>query len=626
MAYSILDRIETPSDLKLMKLEELPALAKELRSKTIEIVSKCGGHLGASLGVVELTLAIHYVFNTPEDKVIFDVGHQCYPHKILTGRKNKMSTLRQCGGIAGFPKRSESQYDAFGTGHSSTSISAAMGFAVARDLDHKNHHVIAIIGDGAMSAGLAYEGLNNVGALKKKMIIILNDNEMSISKPVGAISSHLCRLMSSAPYLKVRSFAKGILRSMPNALSNLIKKMKRNIKDFAAGGNFFEEMGFHYIGPVDGHEIINLTHILQNIRDAEGIDSPILLHVKTIKGYGFNSPEGSREGYHQIGKFDLESKKQTTAKTANLTYTKVFSNTLARLMEKDDKIIAITAAMPSSTGLDVLAQAHPNRVFDVGIAEQHAVTFAAGLAAESMKPFVAIYSTFLQRSFDQIIHDVAVQKLPVRFAIDRAGIIGADGPTHAGSFDIAYLSMIPNMVIMAPSDGAELASAVVTAYSINDRPSAFRYPRGEITDIKLNKTAKPFAIGKAKMVQQGEKIAILTLGSILKEVLIAQKEVKLKMTIIDARFAKPIDTQLIEKIAKTHQSIIIVEEGSMGGFASTVSDFLETKGLLDKGLVVRSIKLPDVFLDHADPKEQRHEAGLDSKGIVQVIKEVLKVL
>lgn len=625
MSYNILDGVEYPCDLKLREIEELPELAKEVRSKTIEIVSKCGGHLGASLGVVELTLAIHYVFNDPEDKIIFDVGHQCYPHKILTGRKHKMDTLRQCGGIAGFPKRSESKYDAFGTGHSSTSISAAMGFAVARDLEHKDHHVIAIIGDGAMSAGLAYEGLNNVGALKKKMIVILNDNEMSISSPVGAISSHLCRLMSSAPYLKVRSLAKGVLRSMPDTFANFIKKMKRHIKDFASGGNFFEEMGFHYVGPVDGHDIINLTHILQNIRDAEGIDSPILLHVKTIKGYGFVSPEGSREGYHQIGKFDLESKKQMAAKAANLTYTKVFSNTLAKLMLEDDKIVAITAAMPSSTGLDVLAQAHPDRVFDVGIAEQHAVTFAAGLAAEAMKPFVAIYSTFLQRSFDQIIHDVAVQKLPVRFAIDRAGLVGADGPTHAGSFDIAYLSMIPHMVIMAPSDGSELACAVHTAYSINDGPSAFRYPRGEITDVKLNKAPKPFAIGKAKIVQKGEKIAILSLGSILKEVLMAQQEINLKMTIIDARFAKPIDTLLIEKIAQTHKAIIIVEEGSIGGFASTVSDFLETKGLLDAGLVVRSIKLPDTFLDHADPKEQRHEAGLDSQGITKVIKEVLKI-
>jgi 1-deoxy-D-xylulose-5-phosphate synthase len=622
---SLLDRIHTPLDLRKLPEEELPRLAEELREDTIRQVSKTGGHLGAGLGVVELTVALHYVFQTPKDILIWDVGHQTYPHKILTGRRERMQTLRQKHGLSGFTKRKESEYDCFGAGHSSTSISAALGMAVARDMNHQKHEVIAVIGDGAMSAGMAYEAMNNAGSMKTKLIVILNDNDMSIAPPVGAMSAYLSRLISSKSYLSLRNIAKRAASHLPESISNAAKKTEHLARTFSGHGNFFEEMGFYYVGPIDGHNLDHLLPVLKNIRD-EKEQRPVLVHVVTEKGHGFHSPEASNEKYHAVQKFDVVTKVQQKGEAKAPSYTKVFANTLCQLAEKDKKIVAITAAMPSGTGLDVFEKKFPTRSFDVGIAEQHAVTFAAGLAAQGFKPFAAIYSTFLQRAYDQVVHDVAIQSLPVRFAIDRAGFVGADGPTHAGSFDITYLATLPNFVVMAAADEAELALMMATASSIDDRPSAFRYPRGEGTGAVIPKALKPLKIGKGRVMKEGKKIAILSLGARLKEALDAAKLLDAKglsTTVADARFAKPIDEALIRDLARNHELLLTVEEGSIGGFGSHVLQFLADEGLLDKGLRVRSLFLPDTFVDQAKPEEMYADAGLDAQGICEAALKAL---
>lgn len=620
----ILNTVEFPRDIKNFSMPQLIQLSGELRDEMISIISQTGGHLGAGLGVVELTVALHYVFNTPFDKLIWDVGHQCYPHKILTGRRLQMHTLRQGGGISGFPKRSESKYDAFGVGHSSTSISAGFGMAVGRDLLQQDafHHVISVIGDGALSAGLAYEAMNNAGFLKNRMVVILNDNKMSIAPAVGAMTNYLNKLMSSRPFLKLRSIAKSAVEHLPKGLESLVKKTKRYAKDLTTGGNFFEEIGFHYIGPVDGHNIGQLVPILENIRDADGINSPILLHVKTVKGKGFDSPEECGENFHAVKKFDLESKVQKKSSGGNPSYTSIFADTLCKIAKDDEKIVSITAAMPSGTGMNKFGKEFPNRMFDVGIAEQHAVTFAAGLAASGLKPFACIYSTFLQRGYDQFVHDVAIQKLPVRFIIDRAGLVGADGPTHAGSFDIAYLSNVPNLIFMAPSCDLELARAIVTANTIDDMPSAIRFPRGEGLGVEIPEALDAFDIGKGKMVHEGSEIAVLSLGTRLKEVKEAHEMLKSKIdfTIADARFVKPLDEVLVESLAKNHKIIITIEEGSSGGFASHVNNFLNNSGLREEsGVVVHNMFLPDYFIDQNSPHKMCEEAGLNANSIKEIV-------
>tara|TARA_R110002096_G_scaffold415163_1_gene616731 strand:+ start:122609 stop:124537 length:1929 start_codon:yes stop_codon:yes gene_type:complete len=616
----LLDKINVPADVRKLAVEQLQALADELRADMIYNVSRTGGHLGAGLGVVELTAAIHYVFNTPDDKLIWDVGHQCYPHKILTGRRDKMQTIRKGGGLAGFTKRKESEYDPFGAGHSSTSISAGLGMAVARDLtdSESKQNVIAVIGDGAMSAGMAYEAMNNAGALKSRLIVILNDNDMSIAPPVGAMSAYLARLLSSSSYLNLRDFAKNIVRKFPRPISSTAKKAEEYARGMATGGTLFEELGFYYVGPVDGHNMEHLLPVLENVRDAAG--GPILIHVVTEKGKGYTHAENAADKYHGVSTFDVGTGAQKKSEPKAPSYTGVFAKALINEARKDDKIVAINAAMPSGTGLDKFAEEFPDRCFDVGIAEQHAVTFAAGLACEGYKPFATIYSTFLQRAYDQVVHDVAVQNLPVRFAIDRAGLVGADGPTHAGSFDVTYLASLPNMVVMAAADEAELTHMIATAAAHGCGPSAVRYPRGEGTGVELPEDGKVLEIGKGRIVREGKQIAILSLGTRLDEALKAADEFAVKglsCTVADARFAKPLDIEMIRKLALDHEVLITIEEGSIGGFGSHVVDYLTNEGLMEQGLKVRTMKLPDVFIDQDSPDEMYKTAGLTAADIVR---------
>ena len=629
MSYSntpTLDLVKNPKDLRGLKPENLTALAQELRQEVINAVSVTGGHLGAGLGVVELTIALHYVYQTPYDRLIWDVGHQAYPHKIITGRRDKIKTLRQTGGLSGFTKRTESEFDPFGAAHSSTSISAGLGMAVARDLKSEKNHVIAVIGDGAMSAGMAYEAMNNAGAGNSKLLVVLNDNDMSIAPAVGAMSSYLSRLISSTSYRSLRDLAKQLASHLPKQLERTAKKAEEYARGLVTGGTLFEELGFYYVGPVDGHNLEHLLPVLQNIKNAKQ-DKPVLLHVVTEKGRGHPFPEKSLEKYHAVQKFDLVTGAQSKAKANAPSYTEVFSKSLIREAEQDERIVAVTAAMPSGTGIDKFAQQFPHRSFDVGIAEQHAVTFAAGLATEGLKPFVAIYSTFLQRAYDQVVHDVAIQGLPVRFAIDRAGLVGADGATHAGAFDLAYLCCLPGFIVMAAADEAELVHMIATARDINDAPSAIRYPRGEGVGVELPDHGTPLPIGKGRLLRKGSTVAILSLGSRLKDCLLAAEQLAalgLSTTVADARFAKPLDTELIKQMAQDHELLIILEEGSVGGFSSQVLHFLALEGLLDGGIKVRPMTLPDIFIDHASLDEQYKTAKLDSASIIDVVVKTLQ--
>jgi len=620
----LLDSIKSPADLRKMKESDLPQVAAELRAETINAVAVTGGHLGSGLGVVELTVAIHHVFNTPNDRVIWDVGHQAYPHKILTERRDRIRTLRQGGGLSGFTKRAESEYDCFGAAHSSTSISAGLGMAVARDLAGEDRNIVAVIGDGAMSAGMAYEAMNNAGAMDSRLIVILNDNEMSIAPPVGAMSSYLSRLTSSNTYRQIRELGKQVAKHLPKFMEKGAQRAEEYARGMLSGGTLFEELGFYYVGPIDGHNMDQLLPILKNVRDSKV--GPTLVHVVTEKGKGYVHAETSADKYHGVVKFDVATGKQAKAQANAPSYTKVFGETLVKEAEKDDKIVGITAAMPSGTGIDIFAKAFPARTFDVGIAEQHGVTFAAGLASEGMKPMVAIYSTFLQRAYDQVVHDVAIQKLPVRFAIDRAGLVGADGPTHAGSFDIAYLGCLPNFVIMAAADEAELRHMVATSIAIDDMPSAFRFPRGDGVGVELPEMGTPLEIGKGRIVREGDKVALLSLGTRLQECLKAADVLKshgLTTTVADARFAKPVDTDLILRLAREHEVLIVVEEGSIGGFGAQAFQTLADHGALDKGLKVRSMVLPDSFIDQDSPTAMYAKAGLDAKGIVIKVFEAL---
>jgi len=616
----LLDSVHFPEDLRGLREQDLRQLADELRRETISAVSVTGGHLGAGLGVVELTVALHYVFDTPRDRLIFDVGHQAYPHKILTGRRDRIRTLRQAEGLSGFTKRSESEYDPFGAAHSSTSISAGLGMAVARDLSGKDNKVIAVIGDGAMSAGMAYEAMNNAGHLKSRLIVILNDNDMSIAPPVGALSAHLARLVSSQTYSSFRRLGKRIANALPRFFRDKVKLTEEFARSFWTGGTLFEELGFYYVGPIDGHNLDHLLPVLKNVRDMR--NGPVLVHVVTTKGKGYAPAEASADKYHGVAKFDVVTGQQAKS-TANLpSYTKVFANALIKEAEKDDRIVAVTAAMPGGTGLDLFGKRFPERCFDVGIAEQHGVTFAAGLATEGYKPFAAIYSTFLQRAYDQVVHDVAIQRLPVRFAIDRAGFVGADGATHAGSFDVAYLSCLPGFVVMAAGDEAELVHMVATAAAIDDRPSAFRYPRGEGIGVDLPEVGVPLEIGRGRILREGTKVALLSFGGRLAECLAAAEELDahgLPTTVADARFAKPLDTDLIDRLAREHEVLITIEEGAPGGFGSHVLDHLATSGALDRGLRVRPLGMPDRFVDQDKPEAMYAAAGLDARGIVAAV-------
>jgi len=621
----LLDKLKTPADLRRLPESDLRAVAEDVRRATIDAVSFTGGHLGSSLGVVELTVALHYVFNAPQDRIIWDVGHQAYPHKILTGRRDRMKTLRQGGGLSGFTKRSESEYDPFGAAHSSTSISAGLGMAVARDLSHGSNNVISVIGDGSMSAGMAYEAMNNAGAKHSRLIVILNDNDMSIAPPVGAMSAYLARLSSGRAFLKLRDAGKMVARHLPKTIDRALTRAVEHARTFVTGGTLFEEMGFYYIGPIDGHNLDHLLPILKNVRDAD-VGDPVLIHVVTQKGKGYAPAEAADDKYHGVNKFDVVTGAQVKLKANAPSYTKVFGQALVKEGEKDDKIVAITAAMPNGTGVDFFQQAFPDRTFDVGIAEQHAVTFAAGLATEGYKPFCAIYSTFLQRGYDQVVHDVAIQNLPVRFAIDRAGLVGADGATHAGSFDVAFLGILPNFVIMAAADEAELVHMVATAAAYDSGPIALRYPRGNGVGVDMPQFGVPLEIGKGRVVREGDKVAILSLGTRLAE---AQKASEMlaaqgvSTTVADARFAKPLDVELLRRLASTHEVLITVEEGSIGGFGSFVLQQLAEDGFLDKGLRVRAMVLPDVFLDHDQPELLYARAGLDAKGIVAKVFEAL---
>ena len=624
--YEFLDKINYPSDLRKLKKEQLKILATELRKELIDVVSTTGGHLGAGLGVVELTVALHYVFNTPKDKLVWDVGHQAYPHKIITGRKDGIRTLRKGGGLSGFTKRSESEYDPFGAAHSSTSISSTLGIAVANSLSNNSNHVIAVIGDGAMSAGMAYEAMNNAGAMKSKLIVILNDNDMSIARPVGAMSSYLARLLSGKTYFSFRETVKSITSVFSKRFKDKAGKAEMFIRDIVSGGTLFNELGFYYIGPIDGHNLDNLIPVLSNVKNSK-YDGPILIHVVTKKGKGYKPAEDSRDKYHGVSKFNVITGEQSKSKLNTPSYTRVFADTLIKHAESDTKIIGITGAMPSGTGMDIFGKKFPDRMFDVGIAEQHAVTFAAGLATEGYKPFAAIYSTFLQRAYDQVIHDVAIQNLPVRFAIDRAGLVGADGPTHAGSFDITYLSTLPNFVVMAASDEAELVKMVNTSVSINDRPSAFRYPRGNVLGVEIPGINEILEIGKGKIVKEGTKIAILSFGARLQECLKASNKLDAKgisTTVVDARFAKPLDRKLIMDLCLNHEVLITIEEGSIGGFGSHVFQMLSERGFFDKGLKIRSMILPDQFIDQDTPENMYKFAGLDAEGIEQKALDALK--
>ncbi|HYD68219.1 1-deoxy-D-xylulose-5-phosphate synthase [Azospirillum sp.] len=614
----LLDKVHVPADLRALKPEQLRQLADELRAETVDAVSVTGGHLGAGLGVVELTVALHYVFNTPDDRLIWDVGHQCYPHKILTGRRDRIRTLRMGGGLSGFTKRSESVYDPFGAGHSSTSISAGLGMAVARDLKGGKNHVVCVIGDGAMSAGMAYEAMNNAGSMPSKLVVILNDNDMSIAPPVGAMSAYLSRVVSSKPYLSLRHLAKDIADHMPRPLRDAARKAEEYARGLVTGGTLFEEMGFYYVGPIDGHNLDHLLPVLQNVRDADD-DKPVLVHVVTRKGQGYAPAEASADKLHAVAKFDVITGAQAKPKSTGPTFTRVFADALVKEAEHDPRIVAITAAMPSGTGLDVFGKHFPDRCFDVGIAEQHAVTFAAGLATEGYKPFCAIYSTFLQRGYDQVVHDVVLQHLPVRFALDRAGLVGADGATHAGSFDVAYLGCLPDIVLMAAADEVELMHMVATQAVIDDRASALRYPRGEGLGLPLPERGVVLPIGKGRVIQEGTKVAILSYGARLAECRKAAQELAargLSTTVADARFAKPLDEDLVRRLALNHEVLITIEEGSVGGFGSFVLHHLATTGLLDHGLKVRPMVLPDRFLDHDAPAKQYEEAGLGARGIV----------
>jgi 1-deoxy-D-xylulose-5-phosphate synthase len=614
----LLDQIKTPQDLRRLDPSQLRQAADELRRETIDAVAVTGGHLGAGLGVIELTVALHYVFNTPTDRLVWDVGHQAYPHKILTNRRDRIRTLRQGGGLSGFTKRAESEYDAFGAAHSSTSISASLGMAVARDLQDKQNNVIAVIGDGAMSAGMAYEAMNNAGAMNSRLIVVLNDNDMSIAPPVGALSAYLARRVSGRSYHRLRKIFRHVANRLPTKmLQQRALAMEEYARGLVTGGTLFDELGFFYVGPIDGHNIDHLLPVLKNVRDMK--NGPILVHVVTKKGKGYEPAEKSADKYHGVVKFDVATGAQQKSKTAAPQYTKVYAESLIKEARKDDKIIAITAAMPSGTGLDLFQKEFPNRTFDVGIAEQHGVTFAAGLATEGFKPFATIYSTFLQRAYDQVVHDVAIQRLPVRFAMDRAGLVGADGPTHAGSFDVAYLGCLPGFVLMAAADEAELVHMVSTAVAINDRPSALRYPRGEGVGVPLPAEGKPLEIGKGRIIREGTKVALLSFGARLAECLKAADELAtygLSTTVADARFAKPLDVDLLLRLAREHEVLLTIEEGSIGGFGAFVMQALAEHGVLDRGLKIRSMVLPDIFVDQDSPNAMYVKAGLDAKGIV----------
>ncbi|WP_116968335.1 1-deoxy-D-xylulose-5-phosphate synthase [Blastomonas sp. UPD001] len=621
----LLDTVKTPADLRQLKPTQLRQLADELRQEVISAVSVTGGHLGAGLGVVELTTAIHYVFDTPNDRLIWDVGHQCYPHKILTGRRDRIRTLRTGGGLSGFTKRSESEYDPFGAAHSSTSISAALGFAIANQMSDAPGKAIAVIGDGAMSAGMAYEAMNNAERAGNRLVVILNDNDMSIAPPVGGLSGYLARIVSSREFLGVREALKRLARKLPRSLHQAARKTDEYARGMAMGGTLFEELGFYYVGPIDGHNMDQLVAVLENVRDAA--EGPCLIHVVTQKGKGYAPAEAAADKYHGVAKFDVVTGKQDKAAAGPPAYQNVFGETLAKLAETDPTICAITAAMPSGTGVDKFAQAHPTRSFDVGIAEQHAVTFAAGLAAQGMRPFCAIYSTFLQRAYDQVVHDVAIQNLPVRFAIDRAGLVGADGSTHAGSFDITYLATLPNMVVMAAADEAELVHMTYTAACHDSGPIAFRYPRGNGVGVPLPQVPERLEIGKGRIVREGKKVAILSLGTRLAE---AQKAADvldakgLSTTVADLRFAKPLDEEMIRKLLATHEVCVTVEEGAIGGFGAHVLTMASDEGLIDAGLKLRTLRLPDVFQDQDKPEKQYAEAGLDAEGIVETVLKALR--
>lgn len=621
----LLDSIASPADMRGFSDDQLKVLAAELRQETVDAVSVTGGHLGAGLGVVELTVALHHVFHTPDDKLIWDVGHQAYPHKILTGRRNRIRTIRQGDGLSAFCKRSESEYDPFGAGHSSTSISAGLGMAVARDFDGRDSDVIAVIGDGAMSAGMAYEAMNNAGALGKRLIVILNDNDMSIAPPTGALSAYLARLISGHSYRSLRHVAKMVAEKFPQPMQRAMKSVEHHARTFATGGTLFEALGFYYVGPVDGHNLDHLLPVLRNVKKEKN-SGPVLIHVVTEKGHGYAPAENSADKYHGVAKFDVVTGAQVKSKPVAPSYTNVFANALMAEAQKDERVVAITAAMPSGTGLDKFGEAFPERTFDVGIAEQHAVTFAAGLATQGYKPFCAIYSTFLQRAYDQVVHDVAIQNLPVRFAIDRAGLVGADGPTHAGSFDVTYLASLPNMVVMAASDEAELVHMTATAAAHNSGPIAFRYPRGEGTGVALPNVAEVLEIGKGRIVKQGSAIALLSLGTRLEESLKAADELdKLgwSTTVADARFAKPIDEALVRELLQTHELVITIEEGAIGGFGAQVMQFAVNNGLLDGGAKLRVMCLPDVFQQHDAPVKMYDEAGLNAPQIAAFAKAVL---
>ena len=623
---SLLDQVNYPSDLRKLKEEELKQLAKELREELIDVVSTTGGHLGAGLGVVELTIALHYVFDTPKDKLVWDVGHQAYPHKIITGRRDRIRTLRKGGGLSGFTKRSESEYDTFGAAHSSTSISSSLGMAVAKSLSKDSNHVIAVIGDGAMSAGMAYEAMNNAGAMKSKLIVVLNDNDMSIARPVGAMSSYLAKLLSGKTYFSFRETIKSITSIFSKKFKDKAGKAEVFIRDIVSGGTLFNELGFYYVGPIDGHNLDSLIPVLNNVKNLK-YDGPILVHVVTKKGKGYKPAEDSRDKYHGVSKFNVVTGEQSKPRSNTPSYTKVFANTLIKHAENDTKIIGITGAMPSGTGMDIFGKKFPDRMFDVGIAEQHAVTFAAGLTTEGYKPFAAIYSTFLQRAYDQVVHDVAIQSLPVRFAIDRAGLVGADGPTHAGAFDITYLSTLPNFVVMAASDEAELVRMINTAVSINDRPCAFRYPRGNGLGVELPGINEILELGKGKIVKEGSKIAILSFGTRLQECLKAADKLDaqgISTTVADARFAKPLDYKLIMDLCFHHEVLITIEEGSIGGFGSHIFQALSERGIFDKGLKIRSMILPDRFIDQDTSENMYKAAGLDAQAIEQKALDTLK--
>ena len=622
----LLDTVHTPADTRSLSVPELRQLADELRAETIDAVSTTGGHLGSGLGVVELTVALHHVFETPRDVLIWDVGHQVYPHKILTGRRDRIRTLRQGGGLSGFTKRSESEYDPFGAAHAATSISAALGFCAARDAKGETNKVLAVIGDGSMSAGMAYEAMNNAAETTKQLIVVLNDNDMSIAPPVGGMSAYLAGLASGGAYQTIRRMAKGVVEHLPRPFKQAARKAEEYGRGMVTGGTFFEELGFYYVGPIDGHNLDHLVTILRNVREIN--DRPVLVHVVTQKGKGYAPAENSADKQHAVVKFDVVTGVQAKAKANAPAYTKVFGGELVKHAERDPRIIGITAAMPSGTGLDIFAKRFPERTFDVGIAEQHAVTFAAGLAADGMRPFAAIYSTFLQRGYDQVVHDVAIQRLPVRFAIDRAGLVGADGATHAGSFDIGYLGVLPNFVLMAPSDEAELAAMISTAVEIDDRPCGFRYPRGDGTGALIPELAEPLEIGRGRIVREGTAVALLSLGTRLQACLEAADLLAargLSATVADARFAKPLDEGMILRLARDHEALITVEEGATGGFGAFVLQLLAERGVLDRGLKIRTLTLPDRFQDQDKPDAMYVDAGLDADGIVRTALSALDV-